>query len=196
MASTVAPTSRMSENGSSLSPRRARVGYTAASAARRTPGSSWKWRTHESIPAPVLPADTSASASPSATSRAATDTDASFLRASASPGFSSMETNSEACCTEMRSPLWRDLGERLVDERAVTHQQRVDVRGLQRELRGAPDDLRGAVIAPHHVEGNGDGFDGHGGPSLQLRDERRRAGSTFWIQPSDGNRPCCAGNPV
>ena len=104
------------------------MGYTAASAARRTPGISLKCRAHASTQAPVLPADTSASASPSATSRAATDTDASGLRASASPGFSSMPTYSEACCTEMRSPLCLRLGERVVDEGSVPHQQRVDVR--------------------------------------------------------------------
>ncbi len=97
VASTVAPTSRMSENGSSFSPRVPRVGYTAASAARRTPGISLKCRAHASTPAPVLPAETRAWASPSATSWAATATEACFLRASASPGFSSMPMKSAVC---------------------------------------------------------------------------------------------------
>jgi hypothetical protein len=96
VASSVAPTSRMSEKGSSFSPRRISVGYTVPSAARRTPGISLNDRAQASTDAPVFPAETSASASPCATRRVATRIDASGRAASASDGFASIAITSGA----------------------------------------------------------------------------------------------------
>ena len=96
LASTVAPTSRISENGSLLEPRETAVGYTVANAARRTPGIIAKVRAQAKTPAPVLPAETIASASPSRTSLAATSTDESGLASSAGDGLSCIATNSGA----------------------------------------------------------------------------------------------------
>jgi hypothetical protein len=49
--------------------------------------------------------------------------------------------------------------QRRVNHLTVPHQQRVDVGRLQRELSGPAHHLLGAVVAPHHIEGNRDVLD-------------------------------------
>ena len=68
-----------------------------ARAGRSTPGRRFRWRIAEATPAPVWPAVTTASASPSRTRRMATLMLASRLRRTATAGGSSMPTVSEAC---------------------------------------------------------------------------------------------------
>ena len=68
----------------------------AVSLVVNTPEMRFHVREHASTLAPVLPADTSASAAPSATRRAATAMDASGRASSASCGLSSMRTNEPA----------------------------------------------------------------------------------------------------
>ncbi len=96
-----APTSSSSAKGSGLCGRGS-VGYTAANAVRRTPGSRGIARAATSSSAPVLPAETSACARPSATARAATASEVSG-RSAACAGCSSIATAPGAWSTSMRA---------------------------------------------------------------------------------------------
>ena len=80
-------------------------GNTLASAAFRTPRISLKLFAAARTAAPVLPAVTIASASPAATMRAATLTEASFFARSASRGSSAMPIAAEQWRTAISSGL-------------------------------------------------------------------------------------------
>ena len=80
-----------------------RVGSCEAIAGRSTPGSVFSTNREIAISAPVLPAETQASARPSLTRLIATRIDESFLRRSASAGGSCISTTSDAASTAMRA---------------------------------------------------------------------------------------------
>ena len=101
------------------------------------PGRSVQVRAQASTAAPVLPAETSACASPDFTSRAPTKSDASGLALSASEGFSFMPMNSEACCTEMRSALC-EVRSSTFWMRAASPTSRVWILGASSESRATP----------------------------------------------------------
>ena len=79
------------------------VGKNLAIAGRSMPSMVFKTNFAVAINAPVLPADTAASAKPSFTWLMATRIEESFLWRKALRGSSSMSTTSEACITLMRS---------------------------------------------------------------------------------------------
>ncbi len=76
-----------------------RVGMTVAMPGRATPGRRPMTRVAAAVTAPVLPAETKASASSSRTRRAPTTIDDAVLRRTACAGASSMEIVSGACTT-------------------------------------------------------------------------------------------------
>ena len=83
------------------------------------------------------------------------------------------------------------LREGLIDQRAITYQQRVNVRRVERELRRAADDLQRAVIAPHHVEGDGDRPLAHAAYSFFLLAESRSMQPlvrVYWYVPSSSRQ--------
>jgi len=100
----VAPTSSMSAKRSCVGCSVCR-GYTLASAARRTPRMSFQCLAHASTQAPVLPADTIASARPSATARTPTSREASRRDLTASRGSSAIPIASLQWRIEMCSGL-------------------------------------------------------------------------------------------
>ena len=79
-----------------------RVGSCEAIAGRSTPGSVFRTKREIAIRAPVLPAETQASARPSFTRLIATRIDESFFRRSASAGGSCISTTSDAGSTARR----------------------------------------------------------------------------------------------
>ena len=106
----------------------------------------------EATPAPVWPAVTTASASPSRTRRMHTLMLASRLRRTATAGGSSMPTVSEACT--MRT--WDGSGSSMkgADARLVADEDDLHVGVRPRPVDGAAHDLLGRVVAAHGVDGD------------------------------------------
>ena len=98
------------------------------------------WRSDAASIAPVCPAETTASASPSATARAARTSDESGFARTASTAWSSMSIASEASIS----------GETVRVEARRPHEHRLDVVG--RSVDGAADDLVGRMIPTQSVD--------------------------------------------
>ena len=134
-----------------------RVGNCDAIAGRSMPGSVFSTKRAMAMSAPVLPADTQACAVPSLTRLTATRIDESFFLRSASAGGSSIVTTSLAGRIVMRSgaatATWR--APRRAGSRPTSDHARVG-RLLEKGERGRHGDRR-TVVAPHRVDGDGDG---------------------------------------
>ena len=159
--STLAPTSSSSAG-------RPRVGITAASAGRSTPGNIPNALCAAITVAPVCPALKSADASPLTTASAATLIDAPGLRRSAADGDSSIPTTSGASTMRTRSRsmsrVSRVLVELGLDRVAVPDKQDAEIEMTYGRQRPVHDIARRLVAAhcvdcdPDHSEVPGSGF--------------------------------------
>ena len=111
---------------------------------RRTPGSRRTWRSEAASIAPVFPAETTASASPSPTALTARTSDESGFARTASAGFS---------CISIASAHGDEL-EPLRVERRRPEEDRRDRLGGRRD--GARDDLDRRVVAAERVDRDAD----------------------------------------
>ncbi len=124
---------------------------------RCTPGSRRMWRSDAASIAPVFPADTTTSASPSATARTARTSDESVFARTASTGWSSIAIDSDVSTRGRPCGLEARPGRR----------GSAGCRG--RGGRGAGDDLVGRAIAPESIDRNPD----HGVRTLRRVDAER-----------------------
>ena len=138
-----------------------RVGSCPAIAGRSMPGSVFSTKREIAISAPVLPAETHACATSSLTRLIATRIDESFFLRNASAGGSCISTTSLAACSVSRSRAGDEsfasaaLQRRLQADRDHPRVGRCLEKLERRRQRG-----RGAVVAPHRVDGY---RDRHGG---------------------------------
>ena len=138
------------------------VGHSAAIAGRSMPGSMRRLNLAIAISAPVLPADTATSASPFFTASMASHID-DFQRPlrSAWLGLSSMRT-ATSVCTSRQAALRRGCAASSGSILAWSpNRMKLAVRMLRQRQRGARNDHRGTVVAPHGVERDADLL-GHG----------------------------------
>ena len=121
-----------------------------ASAGRSTPGRRLRFRIADATPAPVWPAVTTASASPSRTRRMQTLMLASRLRRTATAACSSMPTASDAMT--MRTCVGQRPVEMGADALLVADEDEVGVVVVAGPVDRAAHDLLGRVVATHGVD--------------------------------------------